>query len=406
MLFFEKLVDMKYIFTCLITICFCFDSQAQQSIEVELTCGDSNGKEIGLSEGLGNFCYKWSPEEGLEDPHSFRTIAKPTKNTTYTLTATSEDFFQKEEVLTVDVKISIIKSIRITPLQCCWKTGDSITIDQFDIQTVPAGVILDDNHLKIDITEVPVPILSFPTDNIDVIFTYQCEGEAPIEDIITIKVVNEDFEISLNVIGGSLGKFKKIAKTLENPTADLLIPDKIKKITSKLPCELGNSISGGLDFTGGVACCIESSTCPDYSLKVEGSIGFGIGGKCEFPAPYIPVLRIELGSQIGGSLKFAAESKCKGNLCGNLEPSINFSGAIKTPKEYEDIINASGALLPTVTLPQISYCLRDGFTYEGPVCVKMDFSAKLEFASGYSLFSRGLDQDGGITINLIPKQCY
>lgn len=62
--------------------------------------------KIGTTENP-EYCYSWSPSEGLDDPKSAQPSARPTKKTTYTLTVTGPDFTFKE---TDEVDVSVLKS--------------------------------------------------------------------------------------------------------------------------------------------------------------------------------------------------------------------------------------------------------------------------------------------------------
>lgn len=90
----------------LIALWFSFvTGYSQADAGPDQTICDQMSVQIGTT-GSGSYCYSWSPETGLSDPHSPAPSANPDATTTYTLTVTSSDFsFRGTDQVTVTVTV-------------------------------------------------------------------------------------------------------------------------------------------------------------------------------------------------------------------------------------------------------------------------------------------------------------
>jgi hypothetical protein len=76
-----------------------------------------NNEEIIIGGGneIPGYCYHWSPEIGLSDPHILHPVASPEYTTTYTLTMTGPDFSSKSsDQMTVTVSNAEINQVGFT----------------------------------------------------------------------------------------------------------------------------------------------------------------------------------------------------------------------------------------------------------------------------------------------------
>lgn len=82
----------------------CFNGAAQQWAGPDTTICQGAGAMLGLSSAPDDYCYNWSPAEGLSSTSVKRPTANPSKTTEYTLVAIGPDFSNK----VVDkVKVSV-----------------------------------------------------------------------------------------------------------------------------------------------------------------------------------------------------------------------------------------------------------------------------------------------------------
>ncbi len=68
-------------------------------------CGSTEGATIGLENAPSQYCYSWSPLEGIQgSPHEARIVVKPEVPTTYSVTVTGSNFsFRQVDEVEVDV---------------------------------------------------------------------------------------------------------------------------------------------------------------------------------------------------------------------------------------------------------------------------------------------------------------
>jgi len=102
-------------------------------------CGEGS-VVIGGGDEDPDYCYSWSPQTGLSDPHILHPVASPTVTTTYVLTVVGPDFsFRDEDQVTVTVEEAEVTLTVENNITECME-GRSVTFTAEASDAFPAGL--------------------------------------------------------------------------------------------------------------------------------------------------------------------------------------------------------------------------------------------------------------------------
>lgn len=365
-----------------------------------IICGQS--ATIGF-EGVGNACYSWFPITDLDDPKSPYPIATPKETTTYTLTIMDENFSNK---ITKEVKINVVglEKIEVTPKQCCWKSGDAITLDQFDITTRPEGL---EENITLDISEAPD--LARSTGQQLITFTYTCQNNN-VSANTNITIIDEDFEqVKIPIkIPSLLEDIAQAEEDLRAYTNYLIVPRCIPsaEITKNLSISSIYKCCGQLVHNGTTTTNHEK--CYGPATKISGEFVVAAGYDCSFPfygMPHVASFNIDIGGDIKatlikGDLTFA-EFACRDNpkLCLNVGFVSELYGGISGKVLNGAAVEANLRAVIQLDWANMSYCLGDA-TPTPPSTRKFKLDVKGKICL-FSMFEISL-----VDKNIIPLRCF
>ncbi len=345
------------------------------------------GESVTLgTENSSDKCYIWEPTTGLSDPRSGMPEANPTETTTYTLTVIGSNFSSRT---TDQVKVTIVdlESVSAEPKICCWKKGDPITKDQFEITIDPPSV---KSQIEVSVlSPTTAPAVTFATGEVEVTLRVTCGTNT--EDITTtIKVVDEDFEIS---------------HTPTEFSGDIL-ESKLQRFASYLPgpCTPSVSISGGLTFAGGKLCCPDGSECIKSYFKPSGSASLAGGISCALPVPYRIPYVAEANIIVGVGLNGAAEASIKtgctpeeNEFCFELKAGGSITGGVGVDVLGGKLIEAQLVVIGSASFPVLKKCKGSPTETFGSLCGKVDVEGSVTFASFYSK---------KVAVNVVSQRCW
>lgn len=154
----------------------------------------------------GEVSYVWSPADGLEDPYSWKTVAKPKTTTTYTVTATCGELVASSS-LTIKV-VEVPKNVKATV------DGNDVYIEWDDVEFAESYIVYRDGIPR----STYVPQNSFvDTDLADGTYCYTVKSALDgSETPESKKVCAEINTISVNDI------MKNEVSIFPNPTSDVV----------------------------------------------------------------------------------------------------------------------------------------------------------------------------------------
>lgn len=360
--------------------------QVDAGIDQEIICGDT--VMIGTT-GIGDGCYRWSPEEGLDDPESPTPLANPTETTTYTLEYIGPKFSSKSSDQ-VKVTVNDIKSFTAIPKKCCWKKGERITIDQFEIVTNPPNANTD--HFTISPSIAPglyseILDRGLATGQQEIVISSNCSnGSNGSQGHVTtnITIVDEGYEISTTILP-------------EVQLRDFLN----KKLSLLKPCTPNISASGGLYSAFSYQCCSDGEECIKQIEKTTGALNLNAGVECQIPIPVFPFIQTVIGGATTMNISFNAFSKdCLGKRkeCTNIQISGEYTGGVQIGALNDAVAAVALVVIPTVSFPEWEYCLPEKkVTPNGQGCWKIDVQGRVTFLSFFS---------SKVNIPLVPKRTF
>jgi|GEM_PF-3389984 len=335
--------------------------------------------QIGI-ERIPRACYSWTSDPPGFTSDSACTIVTPTVTTKYILNVVGLNFsFTAIDTITVTI-VSAITGTEVIPVRCCWKVGEPILREQFDIITEPVG--LDSQIQSVEITpdyvtgvflqarqEMSVTVsVTLECDNIQTIFTRT----------VQIIVVNEDVGLSVSAeLWGCKGNepcnFSKVTDLLKD------ISKIFKKVVPVINIESTLAISGSTKISD--LCCVEDGGCIIQSYEVAGNVNAAVTIQGFFPIPPIsPVYGTLIGS-IGGDLTLSFTTECTQNkLCFAYTPSASIGGGVAIGNA--EILGASLIVNVEVGFPIISFCVPSGEPeITGAFCASLKVVGEVTFIS-------------------------
>lgn len=282
------------------------------------------GQNIQLSgQADGACCYEWSPKEGLSDPYILSPTTSPLfQSTTYTLKAWKKDGVQlgEDEVM---ITVADNVSLNIENKKCCYKRGDHISLNDFEIETFHQGFQFDGFPGEIRITSdlevngnVAFQLGSQPVD-----FAAVCiypEGEVVVGTASTL----------IDEVNPSFGQQQKI--TISTERLERLLN---QFSIGRLECKVKLVPEGEIKWGTFRNCCPEKETNCILRGKYLDilNVSFGGGLECKFPFPPAPALlniKLKLGAKLTiPSIK--AQSTCaegKTKFC--VPGSVSVTGSL------------------------------------------------------------------------------
>lgn len=318
-------------------------------------------------------CYRWEPPLYMEDPHNYKTRVWPEQTMVYKVTRTSADFSETETATVVIKVVDKINSITATPNECCWNKGDKITIDQFNVTTDPPGM---GDLCDVSPTLVPggLGLGGYTT---EVTISNQCSSSSYAETKINIDCADKDIATGFSPIGIDFGALMDIINS---------VPAKAKI----LPCDPGTTISGTFTISNFKQCCPDRKggylPCIDPNMiKLSGEISYEVGVTCRYPfgCPYVAAAYAVAGIGGGGKVEASLASTCKPPV----EVCIEFTpyGYVMGGVEFElgpGVIEASGIIKGTLTIPALKYCNTTGLAVIGDeICAQVDGEVSVTLAN-------------------------
>lgn len=328
--------------------------------------------KIGLT-SISGWCYTWTPSTGLDDPHSPTPMAAPWETTTYHLKIVFDNFdgeYNDDMVVRVNEGVN---SITATPKRCCFKAGDTYTIDMFNITTDPSGM---ESRIKFDPPQVPTQN-DYQYNTTVTLSASGCVGGEDVTCDVTVNAVNEGF-VSSFVLGFPVKYMEKLDKafTKINGILELMNEGIATKIPLCAPDPPGWSYQ--YKYSEGLMCCPENDPCPDSAYS--GSLGCKLQGgiTCDFPfygVPYIASINVRVQAQLALSITGNYKTLCNGfELCVPLGITGAISGGFSATIFAKAGMDASLVLRGTATAEPVKVCISPTLKIEGStkVCTNVD----------------------------------
>jgi hypothetical protein len=373
-----------------------FDLNGQDYAGPDATICPGTSTAIG-GMGSGSFCYKWTPETGLDDPTSPNPTASPTETTTYSVEVTSEDLsFVASDAMTVTV--SGIQRIMVTTKKCCWKKNEVLNESDFEVVKIPAAIAGD---ITFDPPNAPFSSFEGGESSEEIMVKFKC-GDSFVAKSVMITVVDEDFEISAAGAQFSANKRKYINKICD-------IAEQIENKFKVLPLFCQPSVSCTFDipftnFSFGKLCCADNKDeCVRTNFRLNGITGGISGGaQCYLPYPPIPALNLALSASVSASFSYnpiGADCMANNKQCITVSPSVDFSIGVagcSGPCDASIVTVQGGGTATFTPSNNLQICWPSGDTEPFSLCGQLDFELSTSFVSLWS---------AKIKVTLIPKTC-
>jgi hypothetical protein len=337
-------------------------------------CLGSN-TQIG-SEEVDGACYSWT-----SNPPGFTSLlsnpqVSPTLTTTYTIHVVGPNFsYSAEDQVTVTVinNLNNLTDLEITLKKCCWKVGEPINADQFNITTNPSG--LDENRKQVSIVPNIAPSI-FPLQvndhNITITVVYECDGhQKTIMKTISIKIVDENNKVSV-AIGNQFEYYKHAIKLSNFAKTILSVFNKIPVPTVQV--EANATILG--QGTESFICCPYDQYCSQLIVDFTGEIRGEATVTCDWPI--VPGLYFRLFGRARGEIGLTTQTSCSADqLCPFIQ--VTFSAGAGLAAGLPHFAEVSGLFIASIQLPNIKYCIPPGewdiseWCYMGEVVVSAKF---------------------------------
>jgi hypothetical protein len=333
-------------------------------------------------------CYAWSSEPPGFTSELSNPVVSPTVTTTYTVRVVGPNFSYTAIDQVVVSIYNHVDDIDVTSKICCWKVGDAITADQFEINTVPAGA---ETQIKtVTITPNIAPPVPFGANtDIDIQFDilFECNGEQQLKTkTISITIVNESFEVSYSN-SVELENFKSIEKILKN----LMKPFKFLST-----CDPGVSFNLEGSTTVFQLCCTPEQGCLVLGNELAGTASASASITCDFPLPPFPVVNIVVEAEVGLNGTISIRTQCvESKFCIELQGYGSLGGGLSVGNS--NVIRAALVLIGTLNLPPITFCTPPNeFKVPGDFCVDLDVEGSITMYSFY---------EQKVTFSLIEDAC-
>ncbi|HRY31689.1 MAG TPA: hypothetical protein P5531_01850 [Bacteroidales bacterium] len=347
------------------------------------TCLKPDGTAIPVqigSKGIEGYCYYWEPSTGLNNWFISNPTASPSVTTTYTLYVSGENF-SYSAVDQVTVTVGTVDDFSITPKFCCYKTGETLIPEMFDITTTPPGldhlvsffppVIMPQNQqmyytsthgVSIGCASGPNYQVSLPA--VDESITEELGVQLP----ANLTTLQEKF---IDNISDAINKFYKFR---DNPiiplicAPDLTVTNNFSVARSKKCCDLDNN-------------CAISNYLLSFSPKICGEFA------CDFPffgIPYIASANVSLSAGICGGVSANYETGCsEKKLCFSISPEVTVGGGISGTVLNGSVLKASLQVVATSSVPDLQVCFGtdDPPKGSGNYCVKLDVVGEVKLIS-------------------------
>lgn len=355
--------------------------------------GITDPVKIGPGSAVSDWCYSWSPADGLNDPRSANPSANPDQTTTYTLKVVFDDF-SIEYTDQVTVIVDEIQDFTISPKQCCFKKGEKFTPEKFEITTDPPG-----NEKQVYFEPDAAPTFVYPEQNMVVTAKIRCDDGSgvPISKTVSVKIINEDI---LNTVQFSLGPLAKGVKAMEDIM--LTVVEGVKKIPGN-PCPPSFGPQVTVFKQTGLMCCPDTG-CPCEKYKFGGNYKVCGGTTCEFPIPGASIPGIAafnvvllFNACIGAQIDYT--TKCDGgDFCVTGLAEINLGGGVSGTVLNGAAARVSGTLVSQITAPPVKICFPSGKReILGSLCYQLDGVLTVNFLSGMAGWQW--------KVPVIPKVC-
>ncbi len=349
---------------------------------------------IGPEHKVSGWCYRWDPPEGLSNPFTANPEASPSETRTYVLTITGDDFaYEITDAMTVFV--DEITGLTVTPKLCCYKAGDKLTPEMFNITTSPPGI---DRQVSFDPPNVPSPFPGLQTQTKTITVSTKCvEWGPPVQQTVQILVVNENIFTTLQVSIGSLTKaIEKVGKALEEISKKSEIPGS--------PCyPSAPAFTTVLSVSKGTLCC-PNKGCAIEQFKASGTVKACAGFGCDFPIPYASLpgfaslnLAVNFNCCLGIGVEY--KEKCDGgDVClkgvSELNLGVGLSGIIL----HRDIFRATLQGVNYITTPTFEICVPSlKYKFLGPLCYSLDLVGSV---TTFKFLTRQ------VKFTIIPNACF
>jgi hypothetical protein len=359
------------------------------------------GKSIPIGRaGSGSFCYKWSPETGLNDPTSPNPTASPTETTTYTVEVTSGDLtFQASDAVTVTV--AGIQRIMVTPKKCCWKKDEKFIESDFEIVKIPADIIGD---ITFDPPEAPFSWFEGGESSEQITVNFKC-GDTITSKQVTVDVVDEDFKVSVAAAQFNINQAPFINKVC-NSTDKIREKMKVAKIAACQP-DISCNFTMATPSFGKICCNGDGGKCVRDNFELEVSGGISGGVQCIFPfygVPFVASANLAFSSDFSVDLSYSpikADCKVENKQCIKASPSLNISlglvGCLGPCDGDGRVVRVQAGGTATFSSSQdLEFCWPSGESEPIQLCGQLDLDGSVIWAS---LFSQKFK------VNIIPKGC-
>ncbi len=359
------------------------------------TCLKPDGTAIPVqigSKAVEGYCYYWEPSTGLDNWFSANPTASPAVTTTYTLYISGEDFsYSATDQVTVTVGVP--ENFSITPKLCCYKTGETLTPEMFEIS--PSGF----EHL---VSFFPPSIVQ-ENNQMSYISTHNasfgCAGSGIYQISLTAVDENITNEVGVQLPPDILSLDQQFIEKIEDALEKLF---KFIKSSEIIPCEPEFSVSNNISAAVGMKCCNTNDVCTKANYKISFNPQACGSLECNFPffgIPYLASVNVAISSSICSGVAATYETGCEETpLCFSMSPQASIGGGISGTVLSGAAFSASTQVVGSLSVPdlQICYGSADPPKGTGNYCVKLDVVGEVKLLSFITK---------KVSRNIIPEKC-
>lgn len=279
--------------------------------------------------------------------------------------------------------------LSVTPKKCCYRVGDAISPQDFDVRTSPPGLQISVDPVK---AIIPGPgALGGGVGSQSVTIRAMCSNGTMNFETVSVNVTDENYEIKKE---GSFD-LKKILSKIFEPIEEIFNDSRIEKKWGKKTFDFGPSLKWNYtESTKNLCCDLHPGNCQIKKIKKYGGT-FSLGGEASFTFPIWAALRGSVKIGIDFSAKFLeTDPTCdRTRICATGELSGSLEGGITGGLLPFGIISASASVRGSLTWPGLEFCYDPSSGFESSLQVSGEPECKADFilsADIYSFYSSNL----------------
>lgn len=344
-------------------------------------CDVDEGVRLG-GRGGDEYCFRWQPDDYLDNDQVRNPLAKPSSDIEYTVTVLDEDLnVISHQVVSVIVDPSAkLKKINIEEAPCCLNGGTEYNFVTLNITTDPeelVGTLLFEPQIAPNPSVTDLEFFGVNMDEkVKITATCKNENDKILKETVTLDVVDPNYKSSIAESKiGKKGDFdiNEIFSNVEK------VAEEIKKATDLKP---GSGCNFKIDTSYKVTITISPQCCPGYdglmgtciypksSIVPSGTLKLKLD-KCGFTFPLGPdggllsqylvecglSLSAAVGVTLGGGFYWSCEYQ-NPDVCVDLGlwGSVGMEAYAQALKGFGKV---SFGITAKLTTPKIHYCAYD-----------------------------------------------